>query len=574
MIARSDWQSMRRLARLVSPHGVAVALALVSMAAASAGLLGLPILVRGMLEDAAHAKAPAWWQVAAMAGILVVLAAAAYLSSVLLHEVARKVCARLRSEYVARWLKSSISAHRRVSPGEYAERLNISLGDVDLFIKGSVGNLLALVLVMAGGGAMLFWISWKLAVVILLVAPAVVLALRLVEREGRLLLRRARGESERMAGALQGTILGLDVIKAFNAEGEALRRFEARQDRLLEIQRRESFVSSLVEPLLIFAGAATFLLVVFFAGRLIADGAMDLAEFVTFLVYLMFVLPNLRNLGMQIARWRHLKVALDFLDDWEHLPEETDRAGARHAPGGGRLEFREVSYRHAGRESGLEGVSFALDPGEHVGIVGESGSGKSTLLSLLLRFHQPQAGRISVGGADIAGASLASVRDLFAYVPQDIVLFDGTIADNLRLARPDATEAEMEEACRTAQIGDFVATLPDGLATQVGDRGLGMSAGQRQRLAIARALLKSSPLILLDEATASLDARTEQSLGRSLRAALAGRTGLIVAHRLSTIAVLPRVIFLHCGKIAGDGTHEELMSNNETYRRVIGAGQV
>ncbi len=567
----SERQSLRRVLRLLSAHRLAVGLALAAMAAASAGLLVLPLLVRGVLEQAAYAEPPALWQIAAMTAVLTALAICAYFSSVLLHEVARKVCARLRSDYVARWLRSSMSAHRSVPPGEYAERLNSSLTDVDLFIKGSLGNILALVLVMAGGGAMLFWISWKLALVILLVAPAVVLALRLIEREGRRLLRRGRAESEGMAGVLQGTVLGLDVIKAFNAEGEALRRFETRQDRLLEIQRRESFVSSLVEPLLIFAGAATFLMVVFLAGRLIAGGGLDLAEFVTFLVYLMFVLPNLRNLGMQIARWRHLKVALDFLDDWRHLPEETDPRGRVRASGGGRLEFHGVSYRHAGRESGLDHVSFTVEAGEHVGIVGESGSGKSTLLSLLLRFHDPHEGRILVGGQDLAGATLASVRDLFAYVPQDIVLFDGTIADNLRIGRPTATVAEMEAVCRTAQVWEFIGALPEGLATPVGDRGLRMSAGQRQRLAIARALLKASPFILLDEATASLDARTEQSLGRSLRSALADRTGLVVAHRLGTIASLPRVLFLHHGTIAGDGTHEDLMRTNDVYRGVIGA---
>jgi ABC-type multidrug transport system fused ATPase/permease subunit len=360
MTPPSDTQSLRRLSGLLAPHRFAVAGALGCMAVASAGLLALPLLVRGMLEGAARETPPAWWQVTAMAAVLALLAVSAYISSVLLHEVARKACAHLRSAYVARWLRSSMEAHREVPAGQIAERLQTSLGDVDWFIKASLGNLLALVLVMTGGGVMLFRISWKLSLVILLVAPVVVVLLRLIEREGRRLLRLGRMEAEKMAGSLQGLVLGLDVVKACNAEEEALRRFGARQDSLLAVQRKESFVASLVEPLLIFAGAATFLVVVFLAGRLIAAGSMDLPEFITFLVYLMFVLPNLRNLGMQLARWRQVKVALEFLDDAERLPEEKDPGAGVMPRGPGGIEFCGVSYRHGGRESGLQGVSFAV----------------------------------------------------------------------------------------------------------------------------------------------------------------------------------------------------------------------
>lgn len=566
----SDWQSARRIAKLLVPHRWAVGTALVSMALASAGLLVLPLLVRGMLEGAAHEKAPSAWQVAMMALVLVALALSAYVSSVLLHEVARKVCAQLRSDYAGRWLRSSMAAHRAVPAGEYAERINSCLADIDWFIKGSLGNALALLLVMAGGGAMLFWISWKLALVVVVVGPLLVTALKWIEQRGRTLLRRSRSEAEKMAGTLQSMVLGLDVIKAFNAESEALRRFDARQTKLLAIQRKESFVSSLVEPLLIFAGAVTFLLVVFIAGRLVAGGSMNLPEFITFLVYLMFVLPNLRNLGMQIARWRHVKVALDFLDDAAHLPQERDRESGRLSVARGRIEFCDVHYRHPGRESGLEGVSFVLEPGEHVGIVGESGAGKSTILSLLLRFYEPQRGRILIDGQDIASCSLSGVRGQFAFVPQDIVLFDGSIRDNLRLAHPSATDREIRDACVDAQAWSFVESLPEGLDTAAGDRGLRLSAGQRQRLAIARALLAKAPVLLLDEVTSALDPRTERLFGAALRERLTGRTVLLVAHRLAAVADLPRVIFLDRGTVAGEGAHSELLSRCERYRSLAG----
>jgi ABC-type multidrug transport system fused ATPase/permease subunit len=571
---RSEFESVRQMARMLAPHRWAVAAALVSMASASLGLLALPLMVRGLLERAARDEAPSAFNIAGMALLLAALAVTAYFSAVVLHEVARKVCASLRSQYAARWFRSSMAAHRSVPAGEYAERLNSCLSDIDWFVKGSLGNLLALVLVMVGGACMLFWISWRLALVIIVVGPAVVFALRFIEREGRKLLRESRQQSEKMAGLLQGVVLGLDVVKAFNAEEEAARHFGARQEKLLEIQRKESFVTSLVEPLLIFAGAVTFLLVVFMAGRLIAEGSLNLPEFVTFLVYLMFVLPNLRNFGMQIGRWRHVKVALDFLEDQHHLPEEADPETALAPAGGGRLEFRGVFFRYPGRAAGLGGISFVIEQGEHVGVVGESGAGKSTLFSLLLQFYRPQSGTISIEGTDLCRCSVASVRRLFAYVPQDIVLFDGTLRDNMLLAAPRASDEEILEACRAAQALTFLESLPHGLDTQAGDRGLRLSAGQRQRLAIARALLRKSPILLLDEATSALDPKTERLFGASLRDSLAGRTAIIVAHRLTAVADLPRIIYIDNGVVVSQGTHRELLSNCPAYRAMAGGQPV
>lgn len=568
MKSASDWQTARRIAGLLQPHRSAVWSALALMGLSSAGLLVLPVLVRGMLEGAAREQAPTAWQVAAVALILVALAVCAYVSAVFLNIVARKICAHLRSEYAERWLRSSMTAHRGVPAGEYAERLNTALADVDWFVRGSLANALALFVLMTGGIAMLFWISWKLALVIVLMGPPVVAALRAIERRGRGWLRRGRAEAEKMAGLLQSMVLGLDVIKSFNAENEALRRFEMRQAGLLETQRKESVVTSLVDPLLIFAGAATFLVVVFFAGRLVAAGNLDLPQFITFLVYLMFVLPNLRNLGVQIARWRHVKTALDFLDDSAHMPPEPDSGSLQLQVSRGVIEFRDLVYRHAGRETGLEGFSCTIHAGEHVGIVGESGAGKSTLLSLLLRFYEPGSGELLIDGQNIGKCTTSSVRDSIAYVPQETLLFDGTIGDNLRLARPAATTDEIRSACIDAQIWPFIESLPRGLDTEAGDRGLRLSSGQRQRLAIARALLKKAPILLLDEATSALDPKTEKIFASALRQAVAGRTMLIVAHRVAAIAELPRIIFISKGVVAAEGTHRELLACCEEYRLV------
>lgn len=572
--AASDAEMLRRLALLLKPQALPIALALLSLTAASGGLLALPLVVRDMLERATapDPAPPAMMQVAVMAAVLAALAVAAYFSAVLLHEVARKVCARLRVDYVSRWLRASMGSHRDVAPGEWAERLSTCLQDIDWFIKSSLGNFLGVVLLMSGGVFMLFWMSWRLALITALICPLAVVALRFIERETRQLLRLGRTAAEKMAGALQSVILGLDVIKSFNSEERELARFRERQDGLLQLQRKESFIASLVEPVLIAAGAVTFLFVVFFAGRFIAQGTMTAAELVTFLVYLMFIFPNLRTLGLQLARWRHVKVALEFLADASRLQPESDPPGAVVLPARlqGRIEFHSVSYAHEGRSRGLERVSFSIQPGEHVGLVGASGAGKSTILNLLLRFFSPSEGSILLDGHDISACTRASVRAAMAYVPQEGVLFDGTILDNLAVGAPGADEREVQAACEAAQAWEFIRDLPDGLQTQAGDRGLKFSAGQRQRLSIARALLKQAPVLLLDEATSALDARTEQLFGESLRQCIHGRTAIIVAHRLSTVTGLKRLIFLHEGRIAGEGSHEELLSCCEAYREVAG----
>jgi ABC-type multidrug transport system fused ATPase/permease subunit len=219
----------------------------------------------------------------------------------------------------------------------------------------------------------------------------------------------------------------------------------------------------------------------------------------------------------------------------------------------------------------LHRVSFTIQPGEQVGLVGASGAGKSTILYLLLRFYRPSSGSILLDGQDLAGCARHAVRDALAYVPQEGVLFDGTIRDNLVVGNPAATGEQIRTACEAAQAWAFIEQLPDGLQTQTGDRGLKLSAGQRQRLAAARALLKDAPVLLLDEATSALDTRTEQLFGDALRRSIGSRTAIIVAHRLSTVISLPRLLFLHEGVIADQGSHEELMERCEAYREIAGS---
>jgi ATP-binding cassette subfamily B protein len=574
----SDAKALRAVWCLLRRHLAEVLVALLAMSAASAGLLALPLAVRKMLEASLGPQpvAPSVGSLGVIAVLLCILAVAAYLSSVFLQDVSRKVCAELREAFVGRWLRASVAAQRDLAVGEFGERLTTSLADVDWFIRASLGHFLGMMVLMVGGGFMLFWTNWKLALVTLLALPFCVLALRAIERRSRALLRERRNKSESLAGMLQGAFLGLEVVKAFNAEKTVIGEFRRRQEPLLAVQLRESLVASLVEPVLIATGAVTFLLIVFFAATFMARGSMTAPELFTFLVYLMFILPNLRTLGLQLARWRHLRIALDFLDDVSRIPPEEESPRAVVLPDGtrGQIEFRDVCFSHPGRPRVLQNVSFSAAPGERVGIVGASGVGKSTMFHLLLRFFDATSGFIFLDGQDITQCRRASLRRVLAYVPQDPMLLDGSILDNVRLGNPAANHFEVVTAIEAARAGDFIASLPDGLDTQVGERGLKLSAGQRQRLAIARALIKDAPVLLLDEATSAMDPRTEKLFAESIRSAMQGRTALVIAHRLATIVQLPRLVFIHEGRVADYGTHEELMARCPDYRAVVGASLV
>ena len=565
--------TLARLITLLRPDRWKIGWALLGMVIASCGFLALPIVVQQSLGAAiTQGKLPLTLHLCwVMLGSVLVLAISAYVSFVLLFDVAHELTARLRCQYVDQILRVPVAYHRDTSAGEVINRLVGSIADVEWFIKFSLGSLLGVILLMVGGTIGMLVISWKLALLVTCATAPISLGLRYLDRRAGELHRKRSRTLEWLIGYLHELILGIEVVKAFNAESREGRQFADRQARLLGVQRKESFVNALMEPILITAAAVTFMVVLFYGGNLLATRELTPEQLITFLIYLMFVLPNTRNLGLQLARWRQLRVALDRLEETWAITREHDSAQAVPLPEPvrGAVEFCHVAYRYANRELVMDDASFRIAPGECVGVVGESGAGKTTLFNLLLRFYQPQQGSVRVDGMDVAHLTLTSLRGAIAYVPQDTLLFDDTIMEDVRYGRPQASDDEVRTVCRAAQTAEFIETLPDGYRTIVGSRGLKLSGGQRQRLAIARALLKNAPILLLDEATSSLDAQTERQLRDALNIAAQGRTTLIIAHRLATVIHLPRILVLSGGRILEDGTHEELLQRCAAYRTFV-----
>ncbi|MCX7015259.1 MAG: ABC transporter ATP-binding protein [Candidatus Sumerlaeota bacterium] len=565
--------TLARLAKLLQPHRWTVGLGLLCLAVASVAGLSLPLLARTIVGTAlatgrmSLSPRPCLLLV----GVIVLATVTGGASFLLFFAVAHQVTARLRLQYAEQLLRAPMEFHRSANIGALIERLTTSLADLEWFVKYSLGGFFGMAIVFAGSAAMMFVLSWRLALLGALAVPLGALLVRALFRRARTMQEEGAAASGGLISHLHALLLGIEVVKAFNAEPREIDRFERRQRDLLAVQGRSARVIALVEPIIGAIAVVIFLTFLLYGGSLAATRRLPPENLVAFLFYLLIVMPMARELCLQLARWQQIALALDRLEGLQAVAGETDPAGAipLPAPVRGEIEFRNVVFWYGDRERAMDDVSFRIAPGESVGIVGESGAGKSTLFNLLLRFYAPQQGAISIDGLDIRGVTAHSLRGAIAFAPQDIVLFDDTILENVRYGDPSATEEEVRAACRAAQTAGFIEALPRGYETALGERGMTLSGGQRQRLAIARALLRNAPILLLDEATSSLDAQTERQLGDAMDAAMRGRTTIVIAHRLATVARLPRILVLSQGRILDDGSHEELLRRCPTYRALV-----
>jgi ATP-binding cassette subfamily B protein len=421
--------------------------------------------------------------------------------------------------------------------------------------------------------------SWTLALAaVLTVAAYAVFTIIVTERRNRQRRAMNRADTELRAITMD-TLTNFETVKAFAAEARETARYDqalqAYNDRFV-VQAQSLALLNAGQEFLMTAGLLAAALL---SALAVQDGTLKPGDITAVILMLTNIYRPLNILGFA---WREIKqgaVDIEKLFDLLDLePEITDRPGARDlAPAGGAIRFEDVAFTHEGRAAGLYGVSFEIPAGAFAGIVGPSGAGKSTILKLLFRFYDPATGRILVDGVDIRDVTQRSLRSALGLVPQEVVLFNDTLRFNLAYARPDASDAEIMAAARRAQLGAFIAGLPLGLETRVGERGLKLSGGEKQRVGVARAILLDPAILVLDEATSSLDSETEKEVQTALAEAARGRTTLAVAHRLSTIARADVIFVLDSGRIVEQGRHEALLARGGLYaalwRRQTETGQ-
>ena len=460
--------------------------------------------------------------------------------------------------------------------GELMSRMINDTRQIEILVAHALPDLVSNVLIVVSVAVMLFCINWQLALLTLIPVPLVVLVGGQFSKRVAPLFRINQQVLGELNGVLQDNLSGMKEIQTFGQEGTEHEKMVKRCKRYSEVNIRANFANAFFNPAVEFLTSLGTVIVVGLGGFMASRQAMPVSDVVGFLMYLSLFYQPLAILArlvedVQMAYASAVRV-FDVLDAESEVKEEPD-AGELKAERG-EVSFEQVSFRYEEKEPVLEDVSFTAAPGRMLAIVGPTGEGKSTLISLLERFYDPLQGTIRIDGQDIRGVTLASLRSQISLVLQDTFLFNGTIAQNISYGMPDASVEQIVQAAVTARADGFIQGMPDGYNTVVGERGVRLSGGQKQRLAIARAVLRQTPILVLDEATSAVDTETECEIQAAIEQLSGTRTIIVIAHRLSTVMRADQILVLHHGRIAEQGTHQELLEKNGVYARLCHVQQL
>jgi ABC-type multidrug transport system fused ATPase/permease subunit len=565
-----------RLLGFLRPYRTGVALSLLLAGLAMLGTVAIPYLT-GQAVNAIEAGDRDELRTMAL------LVAAAGLARLVLTVARRLVAGRvslgvevdLRARLYERLQALELAFFDRQQTGQLMSRATVDLSSVRFFLGyGLVFILQSLLTILLAAVAMIA-LQPGLAAIALAPVPVVVWIAFRYGRRARPAAQEVQQRIAELTAEAEENVSGVRIVKAFSREQRQLERFRRHTARVFDQAMVSTRLQAFYNPFIGFIPQLGLAAILFVGGRQVVRGEMSLGDFTAFYAYLLMLLMPMRMLGMALGMAQRATASgarlFEILDREPRIASPSD---ARPLPdGSGRVELRGVTVRYEGAtEPALRDVSLAVDGGTTIALVGATGSGKTTLVQLIARLYDPDEGAVLVDGADVRTLDLASLRGAIAAVDDDPFLFSATVAENIAYARPDATREEIEQAARRAQAHDFIGELPDGYDTPVGERGLTLSGGQRQRLAIARALLADPRVLILDDATSSVDASTEHEIKQALREVMRGRTTFVIAHRLSTISLADEVAVLERGRLVARGTHAELLEVDDLYREIVEKG--
>ncbi len=542
---------------------VAIALSIIST------LVGLVIpLFTKTLVDGFSLASVSKMQIAAIAGAFIAQTIAGGVSIYILNYVGQKMVASLRERLWRKFLVLPVAYYNEARTGESVSRMTNDTGVIKTLVSEHIASLFTGVISIVGSISVLLYLNWKMTLVLFTVLPLSALILVPLGRQMYRISKGMQDETASFTATLSGVLSEIRLVKSSGAEHKEYEAGRTGIMNLLSFGIREGKINAMITPLVSFVLMMLLVVIIGYGGMQVSSGALTAGELVAFILYLINIVMPLTQLTTFFTQIQKAKGASERMI--ETLAAEEEQYDGEEIIDGSETAIRVegVSFGYKTGENVLNNLSFKILPGAVTAIVGPSGGGKTTLFSLLERFYVPLSGDIKYGDKPVSSFSLASWRRQIGYVSQESPLLAGTIAENLGYGlEREVSRNEMINAARMAYADGFIEELPDGYNTDVGERGVKLSGGQRQRIAIARALLRNPSILMLDEATSSLDSQSEAVVQKALSNLMEGRTTVVIAHRLSTVVNADQIIFMEKGRITGTGRHEELLQSHELYRQ-------
>jgi ATP-binding cassette, subfamily B, bacterial MsbA len=566
-------QSSAVILRLLADHGRqhvgAYALAALLMAVAAGATALSAFLLKPVLDHMVEANGLRELELLSLsiAGLFLVRGLATYCYLVLLARTGNRVVADVQAQLFDHLLMQDMSYFQDRHSGEFMARLAIAAAGIRDTLQLLIVSAGRDILTLGGLLVVMFVQDSRMSVIAIVLMPIGAYGLSRLIKTVRMLARRSFDGSAQILEIMQEAVQGLRIVKSFNLEEVMRARMRASVAHVEQSANRMAASMAIASPLADFFGGLAIAIVIFYGGWRVSIAHADAGSFFSFLAALLMAYEpakRLARLNLEVQNGLvGAKLVYEILD--RPAAEKPGEALPLLKVAQGRIVFEDVSFSYRANETVLDALSLVGEPGRTTALVGPSGGGKSTILALLQRFYDPAQGRIAIDGADISKVDISSLRDAIAFVSQDVFLFRASIAENIGLGRPGATHAEIAAAARKAHAHDFIMTLSAGYETSVGEQGMQLSAGQRQRIAIARAILKDAPILLLDEPTAALDPESEQAIQIALDGLRKGRTTIVIAHRLQTIVGADRIYMIEAGRAIEAGSHFELLAQGGKY---------